>query len=154
MESNTYIKNVKVSPRKLRFLLPGIKKLSPSTSLDYLLYSPQKGAKVFYSAIHSAISNAKNTLKVSPDLLQFKTLTIEEGNVLKRYNPGGRGTAKPFKRRMAHIKITLTAKEPVETVIKPEVKVVKPSAVKSKIKMQKSKVGSKVKTKRKNGTKS
>jgi len=135
MESNTYIKNIKLSPRKLRFLLPGIKKLSPVASLDYLLYSPQKGAKFFYKAIHSAIDNAKNTLKANPDLLQFKTLTIEEGNVLKRYNPGGRGTAKPFKRRMAHIKITLTAKEPFKPIkkeVKPNTEQVKRPKIKNK----------------------
>jgi len=131
MESKTYIKNIKISPKKLRFLLPAIKKLTPSQSLSHLLYSPKKGARFFYAAIKSAINNAKNTLKTNEDLLKFKLLTVEEGQKLKRFKPGGRGTPRVILRRFSHIKIILEAatllKKPVEkkiviSKIKPEVK--------------------------------
>jgi large subunit ribosomal protein L22 len=109
MESKTYIKNVRISPKKLRFLLPEIKKLKPLAAINYLIYTPQKSAKIFYKAIKSALDNAKNILKVNEDLLQFKLLTVEEGHKLKRYHPGGRGTAKPKVARFSHIKIILEA---------------------------------------------
>jgi large subunit ribosomal protein L22 len=131
MESLTYIKNVKVSPRKLRFLLPSIKKLSPAASLDFTFYSPKKGAKFYHKAIKSAITNAKAALKVNEDMLEFKVLTIEEGQKLKRYNPGGRGTAKPYVKRSSHIKIILKAKQPLSTV--------KPAVVKTAVKKQETK---------------
>lgn len=114
MESTTYLKNLRISPKKLRFLMPDIKKLKPVVALDYLFYIQNKPAKIFYKAIKSALSNAKIALKVNEDLLKFKVLTIEEGQKLKRYRPGSRGTAKPFKRRMAHIKIILQS----ETITK------------------------------------
>jgi len=107
MEFKAYIKNVKISPKKLRFFLPSIKKLTPRESLDYLYYIPNKAAKVLYKAIKSAIDNAKNISKIKEDLLKFKLLVIEEGLKLKRYRPGGRGTIKPFRRRYSHIKIIL-----------------------------------------------
>jgi large subunit ribosomal protein L22 len=109
MESVTYLKNLRIAPKKLRFFMPEIKKLKPVLALDYLFYIQNKPAKIFYKAIKSAVTNAKNTLKVNEDLLKFKVLTIEEGQKLKRYRPGSRGTAKPFKRRMSHIKIILQA---------------------------------------------
>jgi large subunit ribosomal protein L22 len=105
------MKNLRISPKKLRFLLQEIKKRKPVEVLDYLYYSPNKSAKVFYKAIKSAVANAKNTLKVDENLLQFKLLTVEEGQKLRRFRPGGRGTAKPFKRRFAHIKIILEAEK-------------------------------------------
>ena len=108
MEAGAYIKNLKISPKKLRFLLPAIKKMSPVESLDYLFYTPKKGAKIFYKAIKSAITNAKAVLKTSEDLLKFKVLTVEEGRKLKRSQPGGKGTVKPIKKRYAHIKVILT----------------------------------------------
>ena len=111
MESKTYLKNLRVSPKKLRFFLPAIKKMNPSMVLDYLYYSPNKTAKILYKAIKSAITNAKNTLKADGDLLEWKLLTIEQGQILKRFKPGGRGTAKPIKKRFSHIKIILKAKE-------------------------------------------
>lgn len=109
MESRTYIKNVRISPKKLRFLLPAIRRLNPQETLDYLFYTSKKGAKIFYKAIKSALANAKNTLKTNEDLLRFKLLAVEEGHKLKRYRPGGRGTVKPIIRRMSNIKIILEA---------------------------------------------
>lgn len=120
MESKTYLKNLRESPKKLRFFLPEIKKRKPAMALDFLYYAPQKAAKVMYKALKSALSNAKNTLKVDENLLEWKLLTVEEGYKLKRYRPGGRGTPKPFKIRFAHIKIILGAKstEQVKKIIK------------------------------------
>ena len=111
MEATAYFKNLHISAKKLRFILPEIKKMSPSESLIRLFYSPKKGARVFYKAIKSAIDNAKYALKVSDDLLEFKLFTVEQGNALKRFRPGGRGTAKPYKKKYSHIKIVLTVKQ-------------------------------------------
>jgi large subunit ribosomal protein L22 len=81
--------------------------MTPQKALDYLMYAPHKQGKIYYKAIHSAIANATNTLKVTPDVLEFKLFTIEEGHVIRRYQSGSRGTVKPVKRRLAHIKIIL-----------------------------------------------
>lgn len=152
MEVQTYIKNLKITPKKLRFLLPTIKKMSPVESLDYLFYTPKKGAKIFYKAIKSAVNNAKQTLKVSEDLLKFKLLTVEEGRTLKRYQAGGKGVAKPIKKEYAHIKIVLAAdvKEPIadkKLIVKKEVKKnskIKTQNSKPKLKSQKPKKEKKI----------
>lgn len=126
MESITYIKNIKIPPKKLRWWLLNIKKLSPLSALDYLMYEPNKAARLYHQAIKSAIASAKQTLKVTDDLLQFRLLTIEQGHILKRYRPGSRGSPKPYKHRFSHIKIILTAKETVKPVLKvAEKKVIK-----------------------------
>ena len=118
MESVTYSQNLKISPKKLRFLLPGLKKLKPAEALDYLMYTPRKSADIFFKVIKSAINNAKNVLKVDEKTLIFKHLNIEQGRKLKRMKPGGRGTAKPILRRYAHIKIILEAVEPKKKLVK------------------------------------
>ncbi len=109
MDSKTYLKNLRISPKKLRFYLDDIKKNTPQSALERLYYSRGKAGKVFYKALKSAIANAVSTLKTEAHLLQFKLLTVEEGQKLKRYRAGGRGTAKPILRRYSHIKITLAA---------------------------------------------
>lgn len=131
MESKTYLKNLKISPKKLRFYLPAVKKMKPIESVDYLFYVATKPAKILYFAIKSAMSNAKNYLKVNEDVLNFKLFTIEEGQRLKRSRPGSRGTAKPIIRRMSHIKIILEA-EKVKDKAKNEIK-----ELKSKVKIKK-----------------
>lgn len=131
MESTTYLKNVRIAPKKLRFFTDYIKGLSPSKAVEMLLYSPEKPSQIFYKSIRSAIANAKQTLKVGDDLLQFKTLTVEEGQKMKRYRPGGRGTARMIRKRSSHIKIVLTVKESAAIStkeLKPKVEPAKESA--------------------------
>ena len=91
-----YIKNVKITPKKLRFLVTDLKKQSPSQAMHTLYYTPKKGAEFLRKAIGSALSNAKNTMNIDESLLQFKSVIVEEGIRLKRYRAGSKGMAKPF----------------------------------------------------------
>ncbi len=120
-ESRTYLKNIAIPPKKLRFYLSSVKKMSPSNAMEHLFYGRQKAARILYQAVKSAISNAKLSLKVSDDLLDFKVLTIEEGQRLKRYRPGSRGSPKPVVKRKSHIKIVLVAKTKPKLEIKKEI---------------------------------
>lgn len=139
MQLQTYLKNIDISPKKIRFILPAVKKLKPVVAVEHLFYAKQKSARVLYKAIQSAISNAKNTLKVSPDLLKFKVLTVEQGQKLKRQIAGSRGSAKPIVRRYSHIKIILETEEIINKVDihKTEKKLIDKPEVKSKVKTQK-----------------
>jgi large subunit ribosomal protein L22 len=111
MDSTTYIKNVKITPKKLRFLTPAVASMSPHTAMDYLQYTPMKGARVLQKAIKSAVTAAALSLKTEPQTLAFKHLIVEEGSTLKRHRAGSRGAAKPFSKKLAHIKIILTTKQ-------------------------------------------
>lgn len=122
MESRTYLKNLKVTPKKARFYLAAVKKMKPNESLKYLFYARSEATRILYKAIQSAVANATATLKVEADLLNFKLLTIEEGQVMKRYKPGARGNVQPIKKRTSHIKIILEAKDVVNVPAKIEKK--------------------------------
>ena len=106
MESKSYVKNVKVTSKKLRFLLDDVRKMDPYKALEHLYYTPKKSAKILYKAIKSAIDNAKAKSKDNTQL-KFKTLLVEEGRKLKRFRAGGRGTHKQIIRRYSHIKVIL-----------------------------------------------
>lgn len=112
MEIKAYIKYNKVTPKKLRFLLDDVKKRTPEDALNYLFYNPRRSGKALYKGIKSAVDNAKSAFKIDVNLLKFKTLIVEMGPSLKRYNAGSKGSAKPFVRKMSHIKIVL---ETIET---------------------------------------
>lgn len=111
MESLTYQKNLKISPKKMRMIRDDVARMTPHEALDFLYYSPLKSARMYYKVLRSAISNATNTLKVQPDMLQFKLLTIEEGRRLKRFKAGSKGMAKPIVREYCHVKVILVEKE-------------------------------------------
>jgi large subunit ribosomal protein L22 len=111
MENTTYIKYIRTSPKKLRFLIDGIKKMKPTVALRTLFYSNKKSSKILYKTIKSAVNNAKRALKIDENLLEFKILTVEEGPAMKRSKAGGRGNVRIIKRRSSHVKIILHIKE-------------------------------------------
>jgi len=76
MVAKVYIKNVPISPKKMRFLLAEIKKLGPVEAMRVLKFSPKKGANFFWKAIKSAFDNQQSLTKMDPNLVEFKTLTI------------------------------------------------------------------------------
>lgn len=108
MKTKNSYKNIRMSPKKLRFLLDSIRPLRPSDAVIFLTHTRGKSAKILSKLIASAIADSKRVLKTEEDMLQFKLLSVDEGPKLKRYKAGGRGTAAPIKRRFAHINIVLT----------------------------------------------
>ncbi|MFZ6035076.1 MAG: large ribosomal subunit protein uL22 [Patescibacteria group bacterium] len=143
MKSTTYLKDLRIPPKKLRFYLDQVKKMTPNEALKHLYYGKQRSTQVLYKSIQSAVANAVSALKTTSDLLKFELLTVEEGQTLKRYLPGARGNVKPIKKHMSHVKIVLISKEaakPVQKIEekketeakKPELKIKKSSVAKSK----------------------
>ncbi len=80
----------------MRFIIDGVKKMTPVQSLAVLKYDNLRCSAVLYKAVASAISNAKSALNIDENLLKFKILEVSEGPILKRSRAGGRGTAKMF----------------------------------------------------------
>lgn len=110
MKVTSYSKYVRTSSKKLQLIAATVRKMPPQQVLDRLFLSRKKSAKILYKSIKSALDNAVNTFKLDQSMLQFKVLAIEEGPRLKRFRRGSRGTAKPYIRPTAHIKIVLIDK--------------------------------------------
>ena len=110
MEAKASVTDVHSTPKKLRILLTDIKKMSPLKAMDLLYYSPKKSAMIFYKVIKSAVDNAKATLQIDANLLEFRLLKVDQGHALRRYNPGSRGTSKPYRKQFAHIQVVVGVK--------------------------------------------
>lgn len=99
---------MRISPKKARDIariLPG-RKATEGVSL--LKYIPRKAARMFSKTLQSAISNAENNSNLSSEDLFIKEAIVDEGPALKRFRPCARGSAHPYKKRMSHLRITLT----------------------------------------------
>lgn len=107
MEAKASVTDVHTTPKKLRILLEDVKKMKPAKAMEHLMYSPKKSAEILYKVIKSAVDNAKATLQIDAHLLEFKLLKVDQGHSLRRYNPGGRGTAKPYRKQFAHISVVV-----------------------------------------------
>jgi large subunit ribosomal protein L22 len=117
MESQTYFKNLRITPRKYRDVVRTVRGMNPVEAANVLSTMNKKAAASLTKVIRSAIANAKSALKVTDDMLEFRLFTVEEGQKLKRFRPTSRGMAKSFLRRSSHIKIVLVPRKAEEVSV-------------------------------------
>jgi large subunit ribosomal protein L22 len=104
-----------------------VRKMDPYAALDILQFTRNAAAVPLAKAIKTVVANAGSREGIS-----FKSIEINEGLKAKRYRVGtaGRGRGRPYKKRMAHIKIVLTDVAKIKPVKgKKAVKEVTPVAV-------------------------
>lgn len=99
-------KNINMPTRKLQLVADMVRKMKPMAALQVLTFTNKAAATPLAKAIKTAIANAKQQNLVDEDLV-FKKLEINEGSSLKRFRAGSRGRAKPYKKRVSHIKVVL-----------------------------------------------
>jgi len=110
MEAVSIQKFLKVSPRKVRLVVASVKKMKPGEAIEVLPHLNQAGALPMYKAVKSAIANAQ-VKGIPAKSLVFKEIQINEGPRLKRWRAGARGRAKPYERRMSHIRVVVSGEE-------------------------------------------
>lgn len=107
METTSIQKFIHTSPRKLRLVADMARKQNPNQAILSLRFAKQAAAKELGAAINTALANAKVS-GLNDEMISFKSIEVNEGPRMKRFRAGARGRAKPYKRRMAHIKIVLS----------------------------------------------
>lgn len=112
MEAQTIQKYIHTSPRKLRLVADLVRQLAPEKALEVLKYTQKAAAVDLSKAIKTIMANVKAK---GMENIKFKTIEINEGPKMKRFRAGAKGRARPYKRRMAHIKIVLTDNLNVKT---------------------------------------
>ena len=108
MDIKSYSKYMRISPKKAREvarILPGRK---ATEGVSILRYIPRKAARMLDKTLRSAMANAENNSNLNADDLIIREAIVEEGPALKRFRPCARGSAHPYKKRMSHLRITLT----------------------------------------------
>jgi len=118
------LKYFRVSSKKARPLLKSLVGKKVTEVLAYLKFNSTRVAPYLIKLINSAVANAKN-MGLDETKLIIKEFTYDEGPVLKRFRPGYRGIAFPYKRRLGHIKLIL---------IELEIKEIKKEKIVKKIK--------------------
>ena len=105
MEAKTIQKFIHTSPRKLMLVAQMVRNMDPNKALLALRFTNKASAEDLSKAIKTALANAKQKGMSS---IAFKALEINEAPRQKRFRAGAKGRAKPYKKRMSHIKIVLS----------------------------------------------
>ena len=108
MEIYAVMKNVPMSPQKVREVTRQIQGLPALQAQAVLAFVPRKSARLVAKTLASAIANAENNNKVKPETLRVKEAVAGTAASIKRFTPKARGSAGPIIKRRCHIKITVS----------------------------------------------
>jgi large subunit ribosomal protein L22 len=114
MEIKATTKYVRLSPTKARDLARAIQGKSVGEALQVVDVNKRKAAVCIGKTLKSAIANAENNADLSADKLWVARAVIENGPTIPRYWPRARGSASPIRKKMSHIRVTLTDEKPAK----------------------------------------
>jgi large subunit ribosomal protein L22 len=108
MQVYAILKNVPMSPQKMREMTRQIQGVPAVQAQAVLKVVPRKSARLVAKTLDSAIANAEHNNKVKPENLTVKEAVAGAATSIKRFTPKARGSAGPIIKRRCHIKITVS----------------------------------------------
>lgn len=107
MEIRAVLKYVRISPRKVRYIVDAVKGESVEAGLNKLRFMPQKAAKILEKIVKSALANADQNPDIDVDSLVIRNITADQGPTLKRFRARARGRGTRILKRTSHITVIL-----------------------------------------------
>ncbi len=101
---------MKVSPRKVRYVIDAIRGMDVVKAQSYLTYTRRGPAPIILKTLNSAVSNAKQKFLGETEDLVIARIFVDQGPVMKRIQPRAMGRAYSIKKRTSHLTIVLTRK--------------------------------------------
>lgn len=103
--------NLKISPRKMRLVVDGVKNMPLIQALAVLTVGNTRASSPIKKALQSAMANAVHNGKVNKEDLMISSMFVTEGVSNKRFHFAGRGRTRPYKKRTSHLKVILGVRE-------------------------------------------
>ncbi|HHU25220.1 MAG TPA: 50S ribosomal protein L22 [Bacteroidales bacterium] len=103
------LRDVPTSPRKMRYVADMVRGMEVFKALGVLKFANKEAASRVEKLLLSAISNweQKNERKAEAGELFIKTITVDEGTMLKRLRPAPQGRGHRIRKRSNHVTIVL-----------------------------------------------
>ncbi|MBI3342679.1 uL22 family ribosomal protein [Candidatus Gottesmanbacteria bacterium] len=100
-------KYIRMSPRKVQRVSRSVHRLTPTAALARLQTLPKRAGRPLSDVIASAVAGAKEK-KADTAGLRIKSIEVLPGPATKRWHAVSKGQAHAYKKRMTHIRVTLT----------------------------------------------
>ena len=111
MEAIAVERYIRMSPRKVKYVIDIVKNKMVEEAVDLLSLMPKRAAVFVKKAIQSASANAVENFKdykVDGGNLFIKEIFVTEGPTLKRFKPRARGRADRVLKRTSHITVLVS----------------------------------------------
>jgi large subunit ribosomal protein L22 len=115
MEARAVSRYNMISGRKARLVADLVRGKTVEEALHILALTQKKAAPIIQKTILSAVANLRQhdeAAGIPDDAFQVADVRVEDGPMLKRIMPRAQGRAYRVRRRMSHVKVTVTAEKP------------------------------------------
>ena len=109
--SKAYLKQLRVSPRKVKVVLDLIRGKDAKTALAILQNTNKMVAVDVEKLLKSAMANAEHNFNMDTDKLYVAECFVTPGPIMKRIMPRAQGRAYRILKRTSHITVVLKEKE-------------------------------------------
>ena len=111
MEAKAYLRNVRISPRKVSVVLNLIRGKDTETAMAILKYTPKAACEPLQKLLKSAIANADHNFGMDTSNLYVAECFVCPGPIMKRIRPRAQGRAFRILKRTSHVTLVLGEKE-------------------------------------------
>lgn len=101
------LNRLRMSPRKVRLAAALIRGRRAAEARLQLQFARKAAARPILKLLQSAIANAAHNHRLAPESLVVKSVTVDGGQILYRWQPRAMGRATPIRKRTSHVTITL-----------------------------------------------
>lgn len=126
MQAVARLKDYPTSPRKMRLLADLVRGQGIERALGILRFSTKHASRPLEKLLLSAINNweQKNGASSEDMGLYVKTIFVDGGKILKRFQPAPQGRAYRIRKRSNHVTVIVDSKVSVSELVMPHSEVV------------------------------
>ena len=107
METRAILRGVRLSAQKGRLVADLIRGKPVDQAMSALAFMPKKGAGIIRKVLESAIANAEHNDGADIDTLKVKTIFVERGVFLKRFQARAKGRGNRIVKPTCHVFLTV-----------------------------------------------
>ncbi len=112
MLTRAVLRYVRISPRKVRPVIPLVKGKSPDEAIAILFSVKKKASQYLIDLLNSAVANAKRMQGVDAGNLYISNIVACGGPQMKRFRAASMGRAGMIRKRTSHITVELDQRQP------------------------------------------
>ena len=107
METKAILNGARLSAQKGRLVADMIRGQPVDKALNILAFTPKKGAAIIKKVLESAIANAEHNDGADIDALKVKSVLVERGTFLKRFQARAKGRGNRVLKHSCNIYVTV-----------------------------------------------
>lgn len=108
MEAVAVARGLRISAQKARLVADMIRGKPVSNAFTTLAFTPKKAAGLVRKVLESAVANAEHNMGADIDALRVKTIYVDKGTSLKRFEARAKGRGCKIEKQTCHVVVTVS----------------------------------------------